>query len=226
MPMPLPLPQNPPTPCGPSRAAPMAFALGLTLLLGGCAGTWRVDSQVQSFAHWGQGSAPPQAPQAFRFERLPSQREGEFATRQDSLESMVRETLAPLGWTLAPTPSGATWTVQVGATGVQLPRAPWDEPRPLFWPGFGLGLGHHGGVSASFMWGAGFWPPEFPYYQRRVSVVVRKVASGQVVYETQAAHDGRWSGTPELWRAMVVAALKDFPAPPVGLRQVDIDLPR
>jgi hypothetical protein len=75
------------------------------------------------------------------------------------------------------------------------------------------------------------WMPMFPrfetpYYQRQVQVVVRHAASGRVVYETRAAHDGRWNSTPGLWTAMLDAALQGFPVPPEGLRQVNIEVPR
>jgi hypothetical protein len=65
-----------------------------------------------------------------------------------------------------------------------------------------------------------------PYYQRRVSLLIRHAASGQLVYQTQAQHDGRWNSTPELWSAMLDAALRDFPNPPAGVRQVNIEVPR
>lgn len=67
---------------------------------------------------------------------------------------------------------------------------------------------------------------ETPYYKREVSVVIRHAASGRVVYETRAAHDGRWNSSNALWSAMLDAALSNFPTPPAGLRQVNIEVPR
>jgi hypothetical protein len=67
---------------------------------------------------------------------------------------------------------------------------------------------------------------DWPYYQRKVSLLVRQADSGQVVYETHAAHDGRWNSSHELWCAMLDAALQGLPTPPAGARQVNIDLPR
>ena len=49
---------------------------------------------------------------------------------------------------------------------------------------------------------------------------------GQVVYETSAAHDGRWNSTESLWQAMLDAALQGFPSAPEGRRRIDIDVPR
>ena len=42
----------------------------------------------------------------------------------------------------------------------------------------------------------------------------------------RAAHDGRWNSSPALWTAMLDAALQGFPAPPAGVRQVNIEIPR
>ena len=61
---------------------------------------------------------------------------------------------------------------------------------------------------------------------REVALVVRHAASARVVYESRAAHEGRWNSTPELWGAMLDAALRDFPTPPDGARQVNIEVPR
>jgi Domain of unknown function (DUF4136) len=212
--------------------------LGAAGLLGGCASTWRVDSQVESFARWTDAggaagsvaaapTALPQAPQSYRFERLPSQGEGQGASRQGSLESLAREVLAPLGWTAVEDNGASRWTVQVSASGSRPVRSPWEDGWPYLWPVWGVGIGSHGPhLSGQLVWGARLPYHEPPYYERRVSLVVREAASGRVVYETRAAHDGRWSDSPELWRAMISAALRDFPAPPSGVREVIVDLPR
>ncbi len=219
-----------------------ATALGAALLLGGCASTYRVDSQVESFARWSEAgstlgnkatapAALPQAPQTYRFERLPSQREGDTAAQQNTLESLARDVLTPLGWTTVDGSTASPWTVQVSASSQRQVRSPWDDPWPPFWPMFGVGIGSNGArVSGQLVWGPVF-PSMFPYndrphYQRKVTLVVRDAVSGRVVYETRAAHDGRWNDSPELWRAMISAALRDFPAPPAGAREVNVDLPR
>lgn len=201
----------------------LGTTLGLSLLLGGCASVYRVDSQVQSFARWGppgSTTTAPAAPQSYRFERLPSQREGDAAVSQDRLEELTRAALARAGWNLAETSGAAPWTVQVAGGALKLPRAPWEEP----WDGFGGSLGIYGGHG---FWGTSmFMRMDLPYYERQVSLVVRQAATGQVVYETSARHDGRWNSSPELWSAMLDAALRDFPNPPAGARQVNIDVPR
>lgn len=209
-----------------TRPATSRALLGLTLsavlLLGGCASVYLVDNQVQSFPGWTQGSATavPVAPQTFRFERLPSQREASATASQDMLEELARASLARAGWNLAEAGATAPWTVQVAAGTLKLPRAPWDDP----WDGFGTGIGIFGGRGT---WGTSvFMRMDIPYYERQVSLVVRNARTGQVVYETRARHDGRWASSPELWGAMIDAALRDFPNPPQGPRQVNVEVPR
>jgi hypothetical protein len=222
---------------------------GAALMLGGCASTWRVDNRVESHARWSESdhpqNVPPQAPQTYRFERLPSESEGEPAQRQTVIESLARDELVRLGWTLAEGAAPAPWKVQVSASGQRVARAGLDDPWPYahpypygwpyVWPYFNLGVGGHGGrvtghlgVSGPLFWGPVFPHPypERPYVLRKVSVVVRDAATGRVVYETQAAHDGVWNDSPQLWRSMFSAALSDFPTPPSTVRRVDIDLPR
>lgn len=212
------------------RRTLLGATLAGSLLLGGCASVYLVDNQVQSFARWGESTAPasvPAGPQVYRFERLPSQGEGNAASSQDQLESLARAALAPLGWTLAETGTSAPWTVQVGAGTVKLPRAPWEDPWDGFWPGFGLaGRDYVVTGSGQVIWAPMFPRMETPYYQRKVSLVIRQAGSARVVYETHAAHDGRWGNMPEIWRAMFDAALRDFPNPPQGTRQVNIEVPR
>ena len=214
---------------------------GLALLiLSGCASVFLVDNQVQSFARWGErtgagATAVPQPPQIYRFERLPSQRQGRDVSGQDELENLASQALAKVGWTPAASGISASWSVQVNATTLRLPRAPWEDPYGSWggWGGFGPGFGFPGHSYYVTHTGQVVWAPpmmfmrmETPYYQREVSLVVRHAGTGQVVYETRAAHDGRWHSSPPLWSAMLDAALRGFPTPPEGMRQVNIEVPR
>ena len=210
------------------------------VILTGCTGVYRVDNQVESFARWADVATPtgakapshvPAPPQRYRFERLPSQAAGAAAEMQNELEQWTQAALAPLGWTPADRAGDAVWTVQVSAQSSRLPRAPWEDPWHGDWPywtgrvniGIGVGTAGSGGM---VMWNP--WPmrAELPYYERQVALVIRHADSGRVVYETRAAHDGRWNSSPGLWQAMLKAALQDFPAPPAGERQVNLDVPR
>ncbi|HEX5738875.1 MAG TPA: DUF4136 domain-containing protein [Hydrogenophaga sp.] len=231
-----------------ARTAGLALAIGTLGALGGCAGVMLVDNQVESFASWTPtaGAAPataavPSAPQSYRFERLPSQREGRSARSQDELEALAQTALAKAGWTPAAPGASAPWQVQVSANTQSLPRAPWDDPWMGHWgggfwgdpwhrpgPGFGISAwhGHPMGVGGHIVWSPMFMHMDLPYYKRELSLVIRRADNGQVVYETRAAHDGRWNSTPALWSAMLDAALQGFPVPPSGPRQVNIEIPR
>lgn len=216
-------------------------AAAAVVALSGCATVYLVDNQVQSYARWADQAAKPgvpvtvpQAPQIYRFERLPSQREGKVASNQDELENLTQLAMAKVGWTPAAAGTAAPWLVQVDASTLRLPRAPWENPYDNYWGGgFGPGFGYAMPGRDYVVTGNGqvIWMPmvprfESPYYKREVSLVIRHAASGKVVYETRAAHDGRWNSTNGLWSAMLDAALRGFPAPPEGLRQVNIEVPR
>lgn len=230
------------TPTSP-RPRTSLFRLAVTtcalLALSGCASVFLVDNQVQSYARWadqptpsGAASVIPQAPQVFRFERLPSQQDSRAGAGQDELEKLATIALSRVGWT--PAAAGVTppWTVEVSGGTLRLPRAPWESPYDGYWGGgFGPGFGFPGRDYVVTGTGQIIYAPLFlrmdtPYYKREVSLVIRHAASGRVVYETRAAHDGRWNSSNALWTAMLDAALRDFPAPPAGLRQVNIELPR
>ncbi len=211
--------------------------LALVALLAGCSGPLRVDNQVRSFAQWAadgtpSGTAPvvtaPQAPQTFRFDRLPSQTEGPELSAQERLEALAAAELRAFGWQVADGDALTPWQVQVMASTQRLPRAPWEDPwdsrRGYFSAGVGLG-GYRSGFGG-IVWVPVLPPPSSPYYLREVVLVIRDVATGSVVYETRASHDGRWNSTPDLWSAMLRAALQDFPNPPTGPRRVDIEIER
>ncbi|MDP2015936.1 hypothetical protein [Hydrogenophaga sp.] len=217
-----------------------AAALAL-LALSGCASVFLVDNQVQSYARWADrptpsgASAPaaiPQAPQVFRFDRLPSQQDKRGGAGQGELEKLTTLSMAKVGWTPAAAGVTAPWTVEVSGGTLRLPRAPWESPYDGYWGGgFGPGFGFPGRDYVVTGTGQIIYAPMFlrmdtPYYQREVSLVIRHAASGRVVYETRAAHDGRWNSSNALWLAMLDAALRDFPAPPEGLRQINIEVPR
>lgn len=219
----------------------ICMATGALLALSGCASVYLVDNQVQSYARWADRPTPsgaaasvtiPQAPQVFRFDRLPSQQDSRSGAGQDELEKLASLSLAKVGWTQAAAGVTAPWTVEVSAGTLRLPRAPWESPYDGYWGGgFGPGFGFPGRDYVVTGTGQIIYAPLFlrmdtPYYKREVSLVIRHAASGRVVYETRAAHDGRWNSSNPLWQAMLDAALRGFPAPPEGLRQVNIEVPR
>lgn len=208
------------------RRVGSALLLGGVLGLGGCASVMLVDNEVQTYPRWAdRAGGMPQAPQVFRFERTPSREAGRAGASQDMLERLATRSLARAGWTPAAPGVGAPWSVEVNALVVQLPRAPWESPYDSFHGPFGPRWFHPYGQPYGFH--GPFLPRiDTPYFQRRVTVLVRQSAGGQVVYESSAAHDGRWNGTEPLWQAMLDAALQGFPNPSEGRRRVDIEVPR
>ncbi len=210
------------------------WGLVFGLLLMGCASVMRVDSQVQAHALWAKNELGDllASKHRYEFERLPSQQNASVAAGapppQAEMEGLTREVLASKGWRERDPVADVgqalpRWRVQVSASQQTLPRAPWDDPSDHRWlrPRAGVGA-TNAGLHFNVLLRA-----ELPYFVRSVSLVIRDThAQGRVVYETQAVHDGRWPDRPDLWRAMMEAALRDFPQPPAGVQRIDIDIPR
>jgi hypothetical protein len=187
------------------------------LWLSGCSGMRLVDTDVNSFA-----TMPLVAPGAsYSFQRLLSQQAQ--AERQSALEALVERALAPLG--LKRDDAQAQYSVEVNATVRVDPPALWE--RPFFgWSGWIMGGPMHGG-NAVIVTGAPLFPvSEPPFFRRQLDLFIRDLSSMQVVFETHASHDGRWSDNAAIFSAMLQAALKDFPQAPLGLRRINIEIPR
>ena len=213
------------------RALSAASALSVLIALSGCATNWVVDNDVRSFSRL--AAAPVPADATYRFERLPSQQANEAA--QQSLESMAIAALAKVG--LRRDDAKPRYSVQIDARANESvspladplvygagPWSPWG-------PGLGYGVHRGRGFGAGFGYGyGGFHGPQFPdmsnpWYFREVNIVLRELASGQVVYETHANNDGPYNRSASIFPVMFEAALQGFPNPPAGERRVDIALP-
>lgn len=186
------------------------------VLLPGCASTYLLDNQVQSFSHLG---ALP-SPATYRFERSLSQ---QVDPSQPSLEALADSALHKAG--LRRDDASPRYSVQVsGRTERMLsPYAdPWDR-WGWGWGGWGIGMGgRHFGIGLG-----GPWPrAESYWFHREVSVVVRELATNKVVYETHAVNDGPWFDSRAVFPAMFEAAMQGFPNPPAGPRRVDIQVSR
>ncbi len=194
-------------------------ALALTLLTG-CASMRLVDSDVVSVAAVPSGMSLQGA--RYRFERLPSQVNNPEA---GLAEQQAQAAMTAVG--LVRDEAGASLSVMMGFSGTQYQADPWGRPIGPGWTpygsvgiGIGIGAGSHIGLGT----GMRFPPPT--QYRREVSLVMRDLKSGQVVYETRASHAGPWSDSVPIFATLFQAALANFPNPPAGLRRVNIELPR
>ena len=179
-------------------------------LLSGCATSYLLDNQVQSFSGLPALPANP----TFRFERLPSQ---QAQPEQNQLEALADPALFKAG--LRRDDAAPRYSVLVSAR-VQRVLSPWADP---WGGGWGGGFGFYG-AGIGFGYGAPFPRMEQPWYQREVAVIVREVGSSRVVFESRAANDGPWWDSSSVLPAMFEAALQGFPNAPIGPRRVDIQI--
>jgi hypothetical protein len=188
------------------------FALS-ALLLPGCATSYLLDNDVQSFS--GLTALPAQP--TYRFERLPSQQ----SPAQAQLEAMADPALHKAG--LRRDDANPRYSVQVAAR-LRPVLSPWASPWDGWgWGGWGWGAGfahRHRGFGHVGVFGR----MEPPWYQREVDIIVRELDSNRVVFESHAGNDGPWLDNTEVFPAMFEAALNGFPAPPAGPRRVNIQL--
>jgi hypothetical protein len=192
-------------------------ALALSLLTG-CASVHLIDSDVVSVAAVPTGVSLQGA--KYRFERLPSQINNPEA---GLAEQQAQTAMTAVG--LVRDDAGASLSVMVGFSGTQFLADPWGRPVAPGWTPYGniaigSGLGSHIGLGM----GMRFPPPT--HYSREVSLIMRDLKSGQVVYETRASHSGPWSDSVPIFATLFQAALANFPNPPAGPRRVNIELPR
>ena len=192
----------------------------MAIFMAGCATVRVVDSDVTAFSRW--SAAPPGPGSPYRFERLPSQQV--IGAQQDRVEALARTALARVGMEL--NPAEARYSVQVVVNTLVVERWPygggWYDGLGFPMPGVFLGGGSRGAsLGLSF-------PMYFsePYYQRELSILMRDLASGQIVFETRALHDGVWGDTLAVLPAMMDAALIGFPQPSPGPRRINVEIPR
>ena len=193
------------------------LTLALAALLTGCAGMRVVDSQVLAVANVPPGVQLQGA--KYRFERLPSQAGNPEA---GLAEQQAEQALAAVG--LVRDDAAAQLSVLVGFQGTQYLADPWGYPYPGTYGSISIGRGVPWGSGVGFGMGMRF--PPTPQYRREVSLILRDLKSGQVVYETRASHDGPWSDSTTIFATLFKAALAHFPTPPAGPQRVNIEIPR
>ncbi len=202
-----------------SLSANLSIAV-VTFFMAGCSTLRVVDSDVTAFYQW--GAAPPGPGTAYRFERLPSQRV--VGAQQDYVEGLARSALAKVG--MEADAAAPRYSVQVTVNTLVIVRLPLDAPG---YDGFGFatpGVFLDGGSRGASL-GLSL-PMRFsePYYRRELGLLMRDLASNQVVFESRAVSEGAQGETLPVLSAMLDAALRGFPQPPAGTRRFQIQIAR
>ena len=199
-----------------------AMAALTLMVLTGCASMRLIDSDVVSVA-----AAPPGMNlqgAKYRFERLPSQAHNPEA---GLAEQQAQAAMTAVG--LVRDDAHAQLSVMVGFSGSSYLADPWGRPLGPGWSPHGsivIGSGIGGGFGSHIGLGMGMRFPPPTHYRREVSLIMRDLKSGQVVYETRASHSGPWSDSLPIFATLFQAAMANFPNPPTGVRRVNIELPR
>lgn len=183
------------------------FGVLAVAALAGCASTYTLDNQVQSFSQIPTLAAPA----TYRFERLPSQQD----PMQVQLEALADPALHGAG--LKRDDASPRYSVQIAAR-TQPTVSPFADP----WSGYGWGFGGFG-WRRRFGLGVGM-QYEAPWYHREVDVVIRELGSNRVVFESRAVSDGPFFESGKVLPAMFQAAMQGFPNPPAGPRTVNVQV--
>jgi hypothetical protein len=184
--------------------------LGLALLAGSlsaCSTGYLLDNDVQAFSSLPALPAQP----SYRFERLPSQQ----GPGQAELEAAADPALRAAGFRRDE--AHPRYSVQVSAD-IHRNLTPWTTNWR--WGAWGGPLRPHFGIGSTGLSGN-----DEPYwYRREVKLIIRELPSNQVVFETHGVNDGPWVDDEAVYGAMFKAAMQGFPAPPPGLRRVNIQV--
>lgn len=186
---------------------PRLLAVAATALLAACAST-PPAATVQVF------TSPPQLPagSTYRYEPLPSQA---VQPRRSEMEAAADALLARAG--LRRDEAAPRLAVQLAAT--QDPAMGYGPWGGSYGGGSSVGIGISGGGGGGGI-GIGFGIPiggTGARASQRVDVQIRDLASGRVLFQSQAS--GRAGAGPV---ALLQAALRDFPQAQPGTRQVPL----
>lgn len=195
----------------------------LASVLTACAtGPRTVDAEVRTTSAQAPGNAVLQGAR-YRFER------GALVAGQpapEKLEAMAQAALARVG--AQRDDARPRVSVQVGGyvnaywlDDMGMPYGGMSNPRIAL--GIGVGGGWRGGgIGLGF--GGPLWDTSIPAYISEVSLLMRDLSTGQIVYDTRARHDGPWHDTENVLAALFVAALEGYPQPAHTVRRVAVPL--
>ena len=187
----------------------LTLVVGLGLALAGCTGMRTVDADVQTFS----SLAALPSPASFKFDRLPSQT-GDNKHQADA-ERFTQAALTKVGLQLDE--ANARYAVQIGVRVQRQDRMDWPEA----WQYWGFGGPHYWRMNP---WPR-YWGPPTLWYEREISLTLRDLQTGQVVYETHAHQASTSSDSKLLIPAMFDASLVGFPAGAPTIHNVTVQVP-
>jgi hypothetical protein len=190
----------------------------LVPLLIGCSGMRVVESQVRAASTLPEATAALSGAR-YRFERLPSQTD---PVATESAQAIAEAELAEVG--LVHDDAAARYSVQLTTRMQSFLVDEWGHPIDGGRVHGAIMIG--GGIGNTFGFGLGTGFPPSAQYRHEVGLLLRDLGTGQLVYETSATHVGPWSDRYNILRALLAAALKDFPNPPAGSRLIKVEIPR
>lgn len=198
-------------------------ALGIIAiaLLGACAtGPRTVGADVQTTAALPPGSAVLNGAR-YRFESTPPV-PGQLVAAK--LQALAQPALARVGVTRDD--ARPTVSIEVKGSMSTFWRDAWGDPYGgLSNPRIALGLGFGGrGGGFGFGFGAPMYDADVPVTVTEVSLLMRDIQTGQIVYDTRARHDGSRGDTDTILSALFVAALEGYPQPAQSVRRVGVPL--
>lgn len=173
-----------------------------------------VDSDVNAFAT----ETPITLPASYRFERLPSQQA--MAAQSAAIEALLQTELEKVG--MQRDDAVSLYSVSFDTRMFRDPHAPWDDARYL--AGYGVPYPFVTRYGTVLHYPALMLRFDFPYYRREISLLVRRLSDGKLVFESHASHAGSWADDELVLPAMFEAALRDFPNPPRGPRRINIEV--
>jgi hypothetical protein len=197
-----------------------AWVLLSGMLLSGCSGMRIIDTQVRAASTLSDSTSLQGA--SYKFERSPLSLAPN--NNPEALETQAEQALSQVG--LVRNDAAAALTVLLGlrVTPYLVDQGSRLYGSPFAYGGWGGSMRYGAGIGLG--WGMGSRFPPTTLYRHELQILMRDVRSGQLVYETQAVHDGPWNDSANLLPALLSAALKDFPNPGAPVRRVDIESPR
>ena len=156
-----------------------ASLLVLTLLLSGCSGMRIIDSDVRAFTT-AQGVA---IPATYRFELLPSQQA--MPEPRNQVQDMVQAALEQVG--MRRDDNAPQYSVRFDLRVQQDMRSPWGDP--VWGGGFFAATPVVTPRGVVYHYRAPLFMAEMPWYRREVSLLMRRLSDGALVFESNARHD-------------------------------------